>query len=226
MGYYLRFIIYCCSILLSLYLVWFGLKNYGESQAASPFQTQLIKNLNTLEKPTLWYSIKSSSGNEKFIWFRAKFLKNTWFVEDNKNTPLETVLENSRNPTKLIFIDVREAQALPHLREILKKNNAWENIIICSRADGIIKDLRDLEPDWTYCNGEVFLTRFLALSSIGLGSLTGIRSDLFFIHLEELKLNKNLLKIISEAKRQHKLIFTGPVTRPLDSFAIDHWLVN
>jgi len=227
MGYFARLITLLLSILFSLYLVWFGLKSYGENLPASDFQTELVKKLKNRKEPTVWLPWDGSNSPE-FTHISSYFLESQWRTGPSKEetTLLEAIQSLSPTTTILLNINVNSPQALPALRAELKSNGAWSRIVFCSRSDGILKDLRALEPEWTFCSGEIFMTRMLGLSSLGLQSLNRISADIFFIHLNQLNLKSDLLVLIEEARRQNKLTFLGPVSDIDTSYPADGWVIK
>lgn len=227
MGYFARLITLLFSILFSLFLVWFGLKSYGESLPASDFETELVKKLRSLEKPIVWTTWQGGN-TPQFAHINAHFSENLWLTRLGEDKlPLDVALM-TLPPTSYILlnIEVNSPQALPALRSKLKKENLWSRIIFCSRSDGILKDLRALEPEWTFCSGEIFMTRMLGLSSLGLQSLNRISADIFFIHLNQLKLKPDLLSLIEEAQRQNRLTFMGPVPQISSTYPADGWVIK
>ncbi len=227
MGYFARLFTLLFSILFSLFLVWFGLKSYGESLPASEFETELVKKLRSHEKPIVWQSWQSTPPPQ-FAHINAHFSKNLWLTRLEKDSlPLDNALKNLPSTSYiLLHIDVKSPQALPALRSKMKEMNIWSRIVFCSRSDGILKDLRALEPEWTFCSGEIFMTRMLGLSSLGLQSLNRISADIFFIHLNQLKLKRDLLPLIKEAQRQNRLTFVGPVPQTSSTYPVDAWVIK
>lgn len=227
MDYYLRFVTYLAAVLISLFLVWFGLKSYAEKQPLSNYQTNLVSTLKEHHPtPQTWLHINSMTKNHKFQWFEATFRDDKWVLSDAPTKTLASQLSSSTSQYQLLHIDLNSPQALPELRELLNQNEYWKKTIICSQADGILQDLRALEPEWSFCSGEVLMTRMLGLSSIRLGALISIKPDVFFIHLKNISLSKNLLDAMREAKRQNKLIFAGPVSEAPSGYPVDAWMVK
>ena len=135
---------------------------------------------------------------------------------------------DQRLPRKvLLFLGQVKDKDLPSLRQIFQTQERWKHILFCSRFDGLLKDLRRWEPRWSFCNGEIAMTRLLALSSLGLASLISISSDVLFIHTSQVSLKvKELQALVQEGHRQNKLVFIGPVSRPLDEVQGDGWTLG
>ena len=223
MGYYLRFVCFLCLLLMGLALAGLGIRHYGLSRPVSNHQTALIQKLVREKKPLIWKADLLSP----YGFLKAGYNGRHWFAfQRGKKRELESILQRDRSRALLIHVHLDSSQALSSLRKILNKEERWRKILICSRADGILKDLRELEPRWSFCNGEVFMTRILGLASLRLESLVSIRSDVFFIHLKNLSLNPGLIPLMKEAKRQKKLVFVGPVTGPLQNYPVDAWVVE
>ena len=223
MGYYLRFVCFLCLLLMGLALAGLGIRNYGLSRPVSNHQTALVQKLVGEKKPLIWKP--DFVGPYGFL--KAEYDGHHWFAfQKGKKRELESILQADRSKALLIDVHLDSSQALWSLRKILNKKKRWQKILICSRADGILKDLRELEPRWSFCNGEVFMTRLLGLTSLRLESLISIRSDVFFIHLKNLSLSPGLIPLMKEAKRQNKLVFVGPVNRPLQNYPVDAWVVE
>lgn len=217
---YLGFFTLVTLILLSLFCVWFGLKSYGLSQPVNNYQTPLVQEL-VKRDGTLW-----SKDSESFKWLQIEFENGLWKAKGDTIDLAEKLDKIDLSQKILLFFEIKSSKALPSLREIMLKNDQWKRSIFCSRHDGPLKDLRDLEPQWTYCSGEVFLTRVLAFSSLGLESMLDISADVVFIHLDNLNPTPTFHRVIKEAKRQNKLVIMGPLTRPLESFNPHGWLVE
>ncbi len=239
------FLILVGGVLLSLLLVWFGLRSYGQSRPASQYQTALVKKLasQAAQTPLIWRLPPSGSKeyteverdqnglvklNPSRLASQVEYKDGRWIESTSTNRPLEVILETMNEDQKplLLFFSGKDPKALPSLREIASQQEAWKNIVFCSRQDGLLKDLRELEPRWTFCSGESYLVRLLAFSSLGLESLLEIKSDVVFIHLTTTLANKNIKKIVAEAKRQNKLVLIGPVTRPLEGLSPHGWMVE
>jgi hypothetical protein len=126
----------------------------------------------------------------------------------------------------ILFFEARDPKALPTLREVVEQAELEGKTIFCSRQDGLLKDLRELEPTWTFCNGEAYLVRLLTFSSLGLESLLDLPSDVMFIH-QAAKLNaEEMQSLIKEGRRQNKLVLVGPVPRPLEGLTPHGWVVE
>jgi hypothetical protein len=224
MGYFARFGFLVVSILASLTLVWLGLKSYGESQPVSDFETPLVKKLKEFHPPILW----TYQSNQPFQAIQAQYIQGEWFdMQDGEaQAPLQQRLSHQEDAYFLIFFEVTSAQALPSLRKALKENNFWERSVLCSSSDGTLQDLRELEPDWTFCSGEIFMTRMLALSSLGLQSLNRIRADIFFVHLDRIRLSPAINDIIKEAQRQNRLTFIGPSPSVQTDYPAQGWVIQ
>lgn len=220
MPYFFRFAIYMGLTSISLFFVWYGLKNYGENQGLSTYQTPLIKELTGATKPIIW----SASPQSLFKWTKAYYKDNLWFTDDNQS--LEEFLQRDPAQARLLFIDFETPQSVRPLRELIKQKILWKKVIFCSRTDSFLQDLRKLEPEWTFCSGEALMTRLLSLSSIGLGSLVSVRPDVVFFHLKNINLSQNLVSAMQEAKRQNKMVFVGPVSRPMEGYPVDGWVIE
>lgn len=222
-----RFLISLFFLGIAFFFVWYSLLTYGKNRAISDYQTDLVQTLKKKPRPLLWTPLNTTQPYPQYAWIDAKFIGDQWKVGSNDAD--DTLAEQLRNPTfsyLLLNIYLESSQALPQLRELLKKDDLWKRTVLCSAADGILRDLRELEPEWTFCNGEIFMARALGFASIGLESLARIDADIFFVHVQNLNLNKSHHAIIAEAKRQNKLVFIGPVTGPLESYDADGWVIK
>lgn len=223
MPYFMRLFILLSLLFLALAVIWQGLVTYGEQQPVSNFQTPLIEKLRTLKAPLVWLPAPTE---QQTLWLQAEFDQGKW-VEPSSQSPLETSLKKLKpHQFALLFFDVQSAEALPSLRKTVHGSNKAASLIFCSRSDGILKDLRELEPEWSYCSGEIFMTRMLGLSSIGLASLSPISADIFFIHLNEIKLGPSVNKLIQEGQRQKRLVFIGPIAEPHPDYPADGWVAT
>ena len=192
------------------------------SRPVSTYTTLLVERLNKKSGtgPVLW---KLNSPNAPLI--HLDFVNDQWILKGGPSLKNWAEKQKASTTPTLLFFSAKDSKALPQFREILKKTKAWDNLIFCSRFDGLLKDLRELEPQWTFCSGEIFMTRLLALSSIGLAPMLEISADILFIHITTTLANSDIQKLVTEGHRQNKLVFIGPVTRPLESVRADGWMV-
>ena len=216
-----RFLALVGFILMSLFLVWNGARNYGLSQPPNSYQTELVRSLSssTPTQPILWTT------NAPHQHSTIVFKDDQWRVKETGQT-INQFYVRPEIKSHLVFFELDSPIWLPDLRKQFSENNIYEKIIFCSRNDGNLKDLRELEPRWTFCSGEVFLTRFLALHSLGLSSLLTISADVFYIHLTHVKADESLQSLIDEANRQGKIVIVGPVSRPSKSLSPQGWMVD
>lgn len=215
-----RFLTLIAGVLFSLFVVWFGLRSYGQNRPPSSYQTPLVRTLveRSHQAPILW-----SSTDPSFPIVKTTFT-GSWNTDQQK--PLVDELRGHQDRFLLLFFEGRDPKALPSLRKLIKEEDLQGKIIFCSRQDGLLKDLRDLEPQWTFCSGEAYMVRLLAFSSLGLESLLEISSDVVFVHMTAPIANQEVEKIITEGKRQNKLVVVGPVTRPLEGLSPHGWMVE
>lgn len=221
---FVGFLTFTILILSSLFVVWFGLRSYGLSQPVSQYKTPLVEQLlqQADPAPLLWTQQPAAEQT----WAMAQFQNQQWVMTKEPQQKLADWLQANRTQKKLLFFEDTEPKALPALRKILQRKDAWKQTLLCSRFDGLLKDLRELEPRWSFCSGEIYMTRLLALSSLGLESLLSIPADVVFIHMQNISAPSEVSTIIQEAKRQNKLILIGPVTRPLESYNPHGWVVD
>ncbi len=217
---YSRFFTLVAGILLSLFLVWYGLKSYGLSQPVAEFQTPLVQELiqASQKAPLIW-----SQNSSDLLLIQASY-EEDWTTSSEKT--LREALAAAKDKTNLLFFSGRDPKALPSLRKLIKEGGLETRTVFCSRQDGLLEDLRDLEPRWTFCSGEAYFIRLLAFSSLGLESLLQIPSDVVFIHLTTTLANEDVRLVIEEAKRQNKLVLVGPVSRPLEGLNPHGWMVE
>ncbi len=212
------FVALSSMILLTLFLVWYGLSRYSQSQPAATYQTALVKELvNESQKAPLLWTEESS----EYQWRRMKF-----GAHEKNDQQLTELFKNAPNKRVLLFFSLATPKALPMLRTLFLQDDRWRNTIFCSRADGLLKDLRRLEPHWSFCSGEIFMTRLLALSSLKLGKMLDFSADVFFIHLDNMKASKSLGPLIEMAQSQNKLVLIGPSPRPLEGIDPNGWMVQ
>lgn len=220
----LRFALSLAGILLGLFLVWLGLRFYGESQPISSYQTPLVKKLS--EHKGVHWTAPDQSG-KKFIYLKAINKENHWTVSNmGKEESLEKFLKTLKDQFLLLDITLKTPTDAPSFKKILDASSNLEKIVITSRSDGTLKDLRELSPKWSFTNGEVFLARFMSLNSIGLGALLKIKSDVFIIHTEKIPLSLEFESLIKEANRQNKITIIGPVPGPLAPLSPQGWLIR
>lgn len=221
-----RFSVIVITILIALSLVWFGLRNYGLSRDASNFQTPLIESLTTSERPHSWTKL-SQLQEAPYSYASILFSNNQWnYIEptgEKKN--LGDLLKTRPNSYFLFFVDLEETQELAKLKELIDSGEFWKRIIFTSSKDGVVTEMRKLSPQWSFANGEIFLTRFLSLATIGLEPLLEIPGDSLFIRPAMLK-HPQVKNLIFQAKKHKKYILVGPVARPLEDIDADGWLIE
>jgi hypothetical protein len=215
------FFAFIIFILIGLFGIWYGLKSHGESREVSSYQTPLVREL--LET-TQNGALLIDKNSESLTLARAKHDQSGWQVDGNK--PLSDLKQLAQTSPVLLFVEWKSPKALPELRQLVKEEKLGNRIIFCSRNDGLLKDIREIEPEWTFCNGEVFQTRMFALNSLGLQAVMKISADVFFIHLDNVKLSLEFATLVKEAKRQNKLVIIGPVTRPMKGLSPHAWLIQ
>ncbi len=218
------FFILVVGTLCSLFVVWFGLKSYGQSRDLSTFQTPLVSELTSQNQALQWRS--TNTQGHRFL--ELMFDGQKWGLVNQPAADLKSQLKKQASMfnSLLLFVDGRDPKALPDLRKLITEMNLAEKTIFCSRQDGLLKDLRDLEPRWTFCNGEAYMIRMLAFSSLGLESLLEIPADVVFIHMTTTLASNDIRKIIAEGRRQNKLVIVGPVSRPLEGLNPHGWMVE
>ncbi len=217
----LGFFAFIFFILIGLFGIWYGLKSHGESREVSSYQTPLVQELlgETQDRALL---IDKNSENLSLV--KAKHDQKGWQIAGDK--PLSDLKNLALSKPILLFVQWKSPKALPELRQLVKEEKLGDRIIFCSRNDGLLKDIREIEPEWTFCNGEVFQTRMFALNSLGLQSVMKISADVFFIHLDNVKLSLEFASLVEEAKRQNKFVIIGPVARPMKGLSPHAWLIQ
>lgn len=176
--------------------------------------------------PLMW----TNDWNSPFVSATAEYLENQWLVKQDvglKTHPLADFLSQlPPDSALLLFYNIDSPSSLPSLRTLMKNTGNWQRTIFCSRHDKILQDLRQLEPEWAFCSGEIEMTRHLSLNSVGLSGLLDISADVLFIHLKNMSAKQELSPLIAEAKKQKKLVLIGPLSRPLESLEPHGWLVE
>lgn len=222
MTHVIRFTCTVLLLLLALFLVWYGLKIYGKSLTHSDFQTPLIKKIKQ-QGPILWTSDIQSPHPS----LRAHFANQDWWVGNgDKKTRLASLLPLKSAKIIILHLQFQSPKAIPRLRKIMNQHVSWQKTLFCSNVDGLLNDLRKIEPLWSYCSGEIFLTRMLGFSSIGLESIQKIRADAFYFHLDKIDFKTEFQSIIEEAHRQNRVVIAGPVTRPIEGYSLDGWVLQ
>jgi hypothetical protein len=220
---YLGFFVLVGLTLIVILFGRYGLRQYGLNRPISEYQTPLIKEL---IRESSGQALIYSRNDPNFVWEAASFQDSQWSLNSDPKILLKGWLEESSGKKRILFFSGKSSRALPELRKLLEKNQHWKTTVLCSRFDGLLKDLRELEPQWSFCNGEISMTRLLAFASLGLESLLEITADVVFIHLDQIKPNSEMKSIITEAKRQNKFVMMGPVPRPLEGFSPQGWVVE
>ena len=221
----LSFLTYVFLILIAFLIIWYGLRSHGINQPISSYQTPLVKKLTQLSSNKTLVWTESKITRERTL--HTRFENSQWVVTNTgKSQRLDDFIKTESFTHLLLFFEVRSPKALPALQKIFAEKNLWKKTVFCSRADGILKDLRALEAEWTFCSGEIFMTRSLAMTSLKLESLIDMTADVLYIHLDNLKPSFTVNNLILEAKRKNKLVLMGPVTRPLDGFDPHGWIVK
>ena len=205
---FFRFLYVVAIVLSAMFLLWFGLHKYGENRPRGQYQTEVIQGLRSQAPIRVAKNIPLDPTISLPAFSMVKILFSQQWVLNTKGQELELKDLYTRFPGTLFFLEVVLDQTtdLAALKKILDDNENWKRTVIVSRADGILEDLRELSPRWTFTSGEVFLTRFLSLSSIGLASLIDIPGDILYISLAKEMADKEIESLSAEALKQNKLI--------------------
>ncbi|MCB0378669.1 MAG: hypothetical protein KDD33_09270 [Bdellovibrionales bacterium] len=225
MGAFYRFAITVASVLITAGIVWFVLKQYGQSRPISPYQTDLARKLLNSQTPLLFKSWATGMPTRGDLFIQTRFQNNQWVIGDTDHD-LQSFLTEHEGGRILLEVNLSSTSKAGELKKIINETQAEAKVIFTSRSDGALKDLRELSPAWTFTNGEIFLARFLSLSSLGLASTMEIKADVFMIHMHNLKPSSDWISILREAKRQNKPIIIGPVTRPLEEYSVQGWWIR
>ena len=213
----IRFFYTVFFLLILLAGAWFGLIQYASSRDKPTYQTDLVKQL--LENQV------SAFSQRQFL--QLKYDQGKWVV-DNQPTELGLSGFLDKNPNDLILLNLRlnaTAQA-KKLKQVLSAKDRWKRVIVLSDSDGTLEDLRALGPRWTFSNGEVFMTRFLTMASLGLQGLLDVTGDVFFINLNHFEPVSQFSKLIDEARRQNKFVILGPVEKPIPGLLPHAWILK
>ena len=224
---FLRFILMVSVVLFGLSILWFGLYLYGSSKTISPYQTELVKSLSEKTPLSIYQAIplKENQPLKPYMAVEIFFENKDWFLRAQpKNIPFSVFLE--QNPQVTLFVQLRLSQSsnASALKSIVDKKDHWKRVAFISDSDGTLKDLRELNPRWTFSSGEVFLARFTSLASLGLHSLLEIPGDIFFVNPETFPAN-SLSSVVQEAKRQNKFVMLGPVSSAKTLPDVSGWVL-
>lgn len=225
LGHIVRFLILIIGILGLLFLVRWTLYIYAHQQPLSVFQTPLLQQITRGTRPLTGYLSNSSTAPPSFINLKLIKQKDHWLITDLQGNAYRP----SSSPASLFFLvwpEIKGPQDNASLRTWVKLQEWLPQSIFCSRADGVLKDLRALEPHWNFCNGEIFVAKMLNLQALGLEALLKIKSDLFFIHLTNIPYSSRIEKLVQEGHRQNKIVILGPLNNPPKETAADGWLLK
>lgn len=237
MAHFYRFGLLITSILLILVLVWFGLRTYGLSRNVLTYQTPLVKKLNAQENRK-WRQFpageeldikRSPEGVRVGYQFYSNifYSEGSWKIGDNqKFSELSTALRKFHVSFFFLNIVDSNSKQIASLLKLMDNGNVWDRIIFTAHTDNTVTNLRKVAPKWTYANSTIFLLKFMIFASLRLESLLDIPSDVLFIKTVPNYFMKYQNAFMSEARRQKKLIFIGPVSGPLDKLESTHWLVE
>lgn len=106
--------------------------------------------------------------------------------------------------------------------ELIDQLHAGSRVLIQSREQGLLKDLREQKPEWLFGSSQVQMTLLKMLTSIGLQSMTPLEADVYIAELNS-ELNpqpaSDETHLLSEAslaelKRRKLPVFVGPLSEP------------
>ena len=236
----LGFFGFLALVFASIAALWMGLKIHGDQSPLNNYQTNLTKDL-FVQKSKLWAKMSGKQHWLEIFFDPAATQKGAWMVSNKPAIPADKAVSKEaaeiipvsdylkesadRNDKRVVFFSVKNAKALPSLATLFESNEYWKSTIFCSRDDGTLKDLRALKPRWTYCSGEVFLTRLLGFASLGLERLLTIDADVIYLHLDNVTPTPTFNAIIELAQKHKKLVFIGPTDKPIEGFEPNGWII-
>ena len=195
-----RFLMVVCAVLAGLLLGWFGLYTVSQNPHRPSQPTPLVASL-LAQTP---FQISNSSQNPAtFRHLVAEYRQDDWWVGT------ETLLEVLQaQPASTVFLEPLTLQSshLAKLKTLLEPQDLWKKIVFLSRSDAILKDLRELAPQWSFGTGEVFLARFLSLSGLKLSGLLKVPGDVFYVTNHRQLHEDEAENIILAGLQQNKLV--------------------
>ena len=222
-----RFSVIVIIVLIAVALCWFGLRAYGIGRTKSMYQTPLVETLKG-EEVSLWSKDLSQPQENGFYYSNLYFLNNQWMAGDvqNQHIPLKDLLQKNSKTFFLFYVDLSETGQLALLKQTIDDGKHWQRVIFTSAKDGVVSEMRKLSPQWSFANGEIFLTRYLSLATLGLESLMDITSDVILIRPSVVNGHPEVKTLINNALKQNKYILIGPTSRPLQDLPVNGWLLE
>jgi hypothetical protein len=212
MSYLVRLSLLVLGLGASLSLVWASLYFYAQAPHPAPYQTQLLRSLKGTPPPLYWgvRPDQSPALPTASAFYKEGLWKTLW---NGQEAPLQKVLSGfAPDHPLLLMMEAPRTDSLPSLRQLVNDLKRGPMTLFCSRGDGLLQDLRKLEPEWTFCSGEIFMTRFLALDSLRLTGLSRIPGDVFFVHLSHMRLSSSVAGLLAAARQQGRLSVIGPIS--------------
>lgn len=103
------------------------------------------------------------------------------------------------------------------LSELISKLKADERIILHCEQDGLLSDLRKIEPMWVYGTSRAQVVQTLWLSTIGLQGISPLKGDVLITQYRAGETNQKALlltpELLAEARRRSMKVLVGPVTK-------------
>lgn len=103
------------------------------------------------------------------------------------------------------------------LSEFVSKLKADDRIILHCEQDGLLSDLRKIEPMWLYGTSRAQVVQTLWLTTLGLEGISPLKGDVLITQYRAGETNQKALlltpELISEAHRRSMKVLVGPVTK-------------
>lgn len=143
------------------------------------------------------------------------------WADVQKSKPEARLLEELllENPTKRFVINVVDYSpgADVALSDLISKLKFDERIILQSEQEGLLADLRKLEPMWLYGTSRAQIVQTLWLITIGLEGVSPLKGDVLITSYRAGEINQKALlltpDLLTEARRRSMKVLVGPVTK-------------
>lgn len=130
---------------------------------------------------------------------------------------LQEILE--RYPDRQFILNIQDYKPGLDQRivELIDALNAGSRIIIQSKENGLLKDLREKKSMWAFGTSQAQITQMRMLISIGLESMAPIKGDVYISETQKNEIPLLPDTTIYELQRRKIKIFAGPVASQDDA---------
>jgi|GEM_PF-4848696 len=196
-----RFFAVTLVIVSGLIGSWYLLKIQSEKQIHKTQPPEVVRQ--AIVSSPISVSAESQSGSR---YIETIYKNQNWSLAESPDRLLTDVLRESKSPLVVLRVLDNDPRGLALLKAELERWDLWQNLIVLSKSDKLLKDMRELAPRWAYSTGEVFLARYLSFSSLGLSGLLEVPGDAIFISNRRQLIGNEKKDIVRFAKERGTVV--------------------